>query len=296
MRARIALVALALLTAACGGSSPAAPAPPTASNAAAVARPDLPEPPPPSHSVVVERDVPYSDGLTLDVYRPDTGSAWPLVVLMPGGAWDSADPASTAPLAEDLAARGAVVLNGTYRLRAPEAFADAACAVRLAASRGASWGADPGRLVLAGYSAGAHVTAVAAFGGDSLEARCAGDGPPAAPSAWVGIAGPYDMEKFSLVPELRAFFGGGPAASPDAWAAGDPATHAGGSPGTAAFLVHGRTDLAVLPVFSAQFAETLAAAGREVGLYLIPSANHGDVIDPQENGAQTAAVILAAAG
>ena len=70
--------------------------------------------------VIREAAIAYTPLLDLDVYRPDAAGPWPVVVLIPGGGWNSADLASTAPLAEDLAARGAVVFNATYRLTSPE--------------------------------------------------------------------------------------------------------------------------------------------------------------------------------
>ncbi len=311
VRSPLVIVA-ALLVAACASDSEAAltvPAPrpdltttvttspqaPTNAPPEPFRRPPLPTPPPASFAVTVETAVPFTADLTLDVYRPDAAGLWPMVVLMPGGAWDSADPRATAPLARDLAARGAVVLNGTYRVRAPDAFADVVCAIRLGYEQAARWDADPARLVVAGHSAGAHVSAVAALGGAAFPADCAATTPYAPPKAWVGVAGPYDVATFEVVPELRAFFGGSRQAAPDAWQAGDPATYASAGAGTEVHLVHGRTDLAVLPVFSLQFASRLGDAGRDVAVYLIDSANHADIIDPAENGPETAGVIFAAA-
>ncbi len=254
------------------------------------------EPPPRQFEVEVTRDVPIAGDVAADVYRPDGPGPWPLVVLVPGGGWRSADRGSTSPLADDLARRGAVVLNTGYRLGHDVSFADVACAVEVATANATGWGADPGRLVLAGHSAGAHVAAIAALAGPAVAPDCAVAGGSAPPAAFVGIAGPYEVERFAPVPELRRFFGGAPAAAPEAWAAGDPYRHLDGNPDTAVSLVHGRTDLVVPPVLSLQFADALRGAGRDVAVYLVSGANHRDLLEPAENAAATAAVIFATAG
>ncbi len=287
------LLSLVLVAAACGTSSAVT----TSSAAPPVPGTALPPPAPPAGlDVEVVSGIAVTAGTQGVLYRPAAGGPWPLVVLAPGGSWRSADPGSTAGLARDLASRGAVVLNAGYRLSADEAFGDVACALAVARASAGDWDADPGRVVLAGHSAGAHVAAVAALAGPAPSADCAAGGTGAPPDAFVGIAGPYDVTAFAPVPELRRFFGGAPAAVPEAWAAGDPYRHLGSNPAVEIELVHGRTDLAVLPVFSLEFAAALRAAGRDVGLYLVPSANHFDLLDAAENAAETSAVILAAAG
>ncbi len=287
---RLALaLCCALLAAACSTGAAA-----TTTTVPAGATPG--EPPPPRFGVEVDRGVAVAGGVAADLYRPDRPGPWPLVVLVPGGAWRSADRSSTAALAADLARRGAVVLNTGYRLGHDVSFADVACAVAVARAGAAGWGADAGRLVLAGHSAGAHVGAVVALAGPAAAPDCAAAGEPSPPAAFVGIAGPYEVLRFAPVPELRTFFGGGPDAAPEAWAAGDPYRHVSGNPEVAVALVHGRTDLAVLPVLSLRFAEALRGAGRDVDVYLVPGANHRDVLEPAEDAAATAAAIFAAAG
>lgn len=279
---------LAVAVAACAAGS-AQPSPSTTTPPPLVTAP-VPALPPATHDVVVERGLPVAGPVTADVFRPAGPGPWPLVVLLPGGNWSSADPAATEPLARELAGRGAVVVNSSYRLTAASAFADVACAMELARERAAGWGADLDRLVLAGHSAGAHVAAVAAF------APVAGPCTWEAPRGYVGLAGPYDIRRFAPLESVRTFFGGGPAAAADAWAAGDPYDLLAGAAGLDVALVHGRSDLVVLPVFAIEFADALREAGSEVELHLIAGANHNDLLQPGENAAESAAVILAVAG
>lgn len=288
MPTRLFPAAALLVATACtaGGAMPTSPTtgPPPA---VTVALPPLPAA---TVDITVERGLPVGPGVTADVFRPVAAGPHPLVVLLPGGNWTSADPAATEPLARDLAGRGAVVVNSSYRLTAASAFADVACAMELARERAAGWGADLDRLVLAGHSAGAHVAAVAAF------APVAGPCTWEAPHGYVGLAGPYDIRRFAPLESVRTFFGGGPAAAADAWAAGDPYDLLAGAAGLDVALVHGRSDLVVLPVFAIEFADALREAGSEVELHLIAGANHNDLLQPGENAAESAAVILAVAG
>ncbi len=293
MRLALTALACALLAAACSAGA-AAPMTTTSTLPEGAALPG--EPPPLRYDINVQWGVAVAGGVTADVYRPTTGGPWPLVVLVPGGAWRSADRASTAPLAGDLARRGAVVLNTSYRLGHDVSFADVTCAVAVARAGADGWDADPARLVLAGHSAGAHVAAIAALAAPEPAPDCAATEAPDPPPALVGIAGPYDVVRLAPIPELRRFFGGPPDAAPEAWAAGDPYRHLDGNPDVAVALVHGRTDVVAPPVLSVQFAEALRGAGRDVGVFLVPGANHRDVLEPAENAAETAAVIFAVAG
>ncbi len=287
---RLALAVCCALLASCSAGAAAT----TTTTIAGASEPG--EPPPREFAVEVTRGIAVAGDVPADLYRPDDPVPSPLVVLVPGGGWRSADPGSTAQLAADLARRGAVVLNTGYRLGHDVSFADVACAVEVARASAAVWGADAGRLVLAGHSAGAHIAAVVALAGPALAPDCHVAGSSTPPPAFVGIAGPYEVERFAPVPELRQFFGGEPAAAPDAWAAGDPYRYLGGNPDTTLSLVHGRTDLVVPPVLSLRFADALRGAGREVAVFLVPGANHRDVLDPAEDAAATAAVIFDAAG
>ncbi len=247
-------------------------------------------------AVVEQTGLAYTPELELDVYRPDAAGPWPVVVLVPGGGWDSAELTSTAPLAEHTAGRGAVVFNATYRLTAPGAFGDVACAVRYATENAALYGGDASRLVLAGHSAGGHVSAVVALSGEDFGGECTATVPYAAPTGWVGISGAYNIEALQFVPDLRRFFGGTIGEVPEAWERGNPFTYLDRRPDLNIGLVHGRSDVVIFPFSTVDFADALARSGRAVEPTYISAADHFDVTDPATAGARTAGVIIELAG
>jgi hypothetical protein len=127
---------------------------------------------------------------------------WPVVIFLHGGFWRSAfDRTHTGPLAEALAAAGFAVCTPEFRRTGqpgggwPGSFDDVAAAVDVlpglvaAAVQEAGGRADPGRLVLAGHSAGGHLALWAA---GREPCRRAGGGRrrrwPRGWSAWRGCA------------------------------------------------------------------------------------------------------------
>ena len=100
-------------------------------------------------------------------YRPSDELGAGLVVYFHGGGWLLGSVESHDTVCRSLAnASGAVVLNVGYR-RAPEArfpaaVEDAWAATRWAHANAAALGADPGRLAVAGDSAGGNLAAVVA--------------------------------------------------------------------------------------------------------------------------------------
>lgn len=229
---------------------------------------------------------------SIEVFHPVDGGPWPIVVLAPGGGWSSADLASTRPLARFIAGSGYVVVHTSYRLTAPEAFADIECAVRIARNEGATWGGDPQTVLVAGHSAGAHVTVVATLGG----AGVSGEGCPApassqVPDGWLGIAGVYDMRLTAFFPAMYDFFGGSPEDAPDAWRNGDPLTYLDRQPQTKFSLIHGSADPVAFPALSRIFAGQLADAGIPVTISFVDGADHSDIIDPNSDGRAVVAAL-----
>jgi acetyl esterase/lipase len=122
----------------------------------------------------VERivDVPYSDVSKrhrLDVYRhKDQPTGCPTLVQVHGGGWVIGDKKEQGrPLMLHLASRGWVCFAPNYRLspRAtwPDHLIDVKRALAWVRTNGASYGADPGFVVLTGGSAGGHLVALAAL-------------------------------------------------------------------------------------------------------------------------------------
>ena len=169
--------------------------------------------------------VQYLPGVSADVYLPAGTTRAPVVVLVPGGGWRTADRSGLTPLAAALAADGMVVVNATYRVgedgaRFPRPVQDVACAVDFAAQRARRAGISPQSVVVVGHSAGGQVAAVAALAADRFPAAC-----PYAhvlPDGFVGLAGAYDL--MAINDAAFQLFGATSAQQPELWRAGDPAT------------------------------------------------------------------------
>ncbi len=115
--------------------------------------------------------VPYRkvDGrtLTLDVVVPEGAGPFPVLVYLHGGAWIWGSPATHRKLTFRLAEQGFLVMNVDYRLAPehpfPAGFNDCIHAIHFAAREASTWGGDPGRLVVAGDSAGGNLAAATAI-------------------------------------------------------------------------------------------------------------------------------------
>ena len=104
----------------------------------------------------------------LDVYRRRDARGGPVLVYLHGGGYFSGGKHwEGRALLYRLAARGWVCISANYRLRPtadfPDHLDDAKRALAWAKEHAADYGADPGRLVMAGSSAGAHLTSLCAL-------------------------------------------------------------------------------------------------------------------------------------
>jgi cation diffusion facilitator CzcD-associated flavoprotein CzcO/acetyl esterase/lipase len=126
-------------------------------------------PPSPEVGDVVDAVMPGPDGdLPYRLYRPavPADGPHPVVVYFHGGGWVLGDLDSDDPMCRDLCARsGAVVVSVNYRhapeARFPAAAQDGFAAVQWVAANAADLGGIPGRLAVAGWSAGGNIAAVA---------------------------------------------------------------------------------------------------------------------------------------
>lgn len=163
-------------------------------------------------------DVPYGSDprQRMDVYLPDAGAPdrlpAPVIFMVHGGGWRRGDKAM-ARMVQNKVARwvpaGLVFISVNYRLlpEAPvaEQVRDVERALATAQQRAAEWGADPGRFILMGHSAGAHLVAL-------VNARPAGARP------WLGAVAldgaMYDVPARMRAPHLPLYdaaFGSDPA-------------------------------------------------------------------------------------
>ena len=126
-------------------------------------------PPGPDVGEIVDGTLPGADGATLDyrLYRPATDGPHPITVYFHGGGWVFGSATSDDPLCRYLCVHSdSVVVSVSYRLapeaRFPAAADDGFAATAWIADHAVELGGTPGRLAVAGWSAGANVAAVTA--------------------------------------------------------------------------------------------------------------------------------------
>jgi acetyl esterase/lipase len=205
------------------------------------------------------------------------GGPWPAVVVVHGGYWrDRFDRAGTAPLANDLAARGYLAWNVEYRRVGrdgggwPGTLEDVAAAADALPGRP---DVDPERVVVLGHSAGGQLALW-------LAAR-ARRGSPLRPAAAVSLAGLADLARAHAAGlgsgACSEFLGGGPEEFPERYAYASPAALL--PLGVPQLLVHGAKDEHVPVDQSRGYARAARDAGDEVELVELADADHFDVID-----------------
>lgn len=248
-------------------------------------------------------DVRLPPGLGLrDAARPPV-----LVLLLHGGFWRAAyDRTHLGPLAAALAAENFVVCTPEFRRTGqpgggwPGTFDDVAAAVDRLPGLVRSALPDavgPGRVILAGHSAGGHLALWSAgrhrLGADSPWHGVPGRAGAAGVSDVSGSSGADVAGVVALAPvsdlaacyragldddAAGALLGGGPDEQPDRYAAADPARLV--PLGVPVRIVHGTADDRVPFAMSRSFAESARTAGDVVELDVLAGGGHFGVIDP----------------
>jgi acetyl esterase/lipase len=223
----------------------------------------------------------YLPGVEADLYLPGRprGRTLPLVVMVPGGGWRTADRSGLGQLAEALVADGVAVSNATYRVgqeasRFPVPAQDVTCAVDAAVAAVRRSGLRPDPVVLLGHSAGAHLSSLAAFGAPHFRtARC--PYPRTRVDGWVGLSGVYDLR---IVGEWSWTMMGGTAEElPELYARAATETYlgAGGRTHVDALVVQGDTDEILQSTSVAtDFAALLRERGYDTSLRIVAGADH----------------------
>ena len=248
-------------------------------------RPTPRDSPPPPATTPMTSTEDYLPGLGADLYLPAAATQRPpVVVLVPGGGWTSADRRGLAPLAGALAERGAVAVNVTYRVGPgfpfPVPAADVVCAIDYAADRARRAGFALGPVVVLGHSAGAQLGALAALAPDHFRRGC--PYPPSEVTGLIGLSGPYDISKIQEF--ASPLFGVSPVQDPAAWRDGNPMSWLAVPAGRRALpvlLAHGSADAVVPSTFSQNFAQALRSAGHPVQLELVPGVDHSSIYTPE---------------
>ena len=237
-----------------------------------------------------ETTVEYASGLTADVHLPAGADHAPLVVLVPGGAWQTAEPTGLGGLAEHLARAG--IAAATVHIRAavdgvgyPEPVEDVLCAVAAAAEEARSKGVVPDPIAVFGHSSGAHLAALAVLAAGDYAPSCGSA--VVTPDALIGVSGPYDISRLPLV--ARALMRESPDDDPAAWASANPVERANLRPDVPVLLLHGATDRLVPVSFTTQFAAALEHAGHPTTVQVVPGADHLSIIRADVVGDRIAA-------
>jgi acetyl esterase/lipase len=244
----------------------------------------------PRVGLLVEEDLAYVDdghpGHELDLYLPE-GAAFPTVVFVHGGWWNSQDRRYYQPvvglygnLGVALARRGVAVANISYRLH-PEVdldgmLDDVAAAVAFVHREIEQRGGDPESLYLAGHSAGGHLVALLAGSPADLTER--GVDPAwlrgvVALSPPLQIASVYEHGDPVEVAKIKPLFGEDPARMSLA----SPLEHLreGSLP---LFVLVGERDLPGILVDFAALEEITARHTLDVGTAVVAGADHADIV------------------
>lgn len=277
----ILLAALLLTVQACSGSSETTPTSstgsPVATTTTTAATTTTSQPPSDSST---QYGVQFTELLTLD--RIGRGDGAPVAILVHGGGWYGGDRSSLEPLALELADRGFVVVNATYRTDSggfPESVEDVVCAL-ISGREIAAQAGGTGPVILVGHSAGAHLASLATLAGNEFApSDCRYEGPAVPPDGFVGLAGPYKIQ--NLFGLLDDWMGTPVTNDPDLWSRAVPETYVDRNVDVPIRLVHGDADRVANISFSRLFAEELEGVdGRDVELIEIPGGGHSTMLSP----------------
>ncbi|HKY90383.1 MAG TPA: alpha/beta hydrolase [Nevskiaceae bacterium] len=217
---------------------------------------------------VVYTPAAWPQARSADLYVPQGPGPFPGVVMVHGGGWDARDRSDMTSAAKDLAARGYVVANIDYRLvpafRHPAQVEDVRAAVAWLHAHADDLGLDPTRLAGWGYSAGAHLVALAAT-----------DHPPGASPFRAVVAGgmPADLPRYPKSPIITPFMGKPYAEDPEAWSRASP-LHNVTADDPPMFLFHGTRDRLVDPAEPVAMQQKLQTAGVAVELLQLKGRGH----------------------
>ena len=228
--------------------------------------------------------------LTLDVYRSADSGLRPAVVLIYGGSWQHGSPADMAARARTYAALGYTAIAVDYRhapaFQYPTQINDVSDALATIAHNARAWNVDRARVAVMGYSAGAQLALLAAYGPEPLAIK-----------AVVALYAPEDLtqgynnppvpDPVNVRASIAHYIGGTPVQDPDAYAAASPLSHVrSGLPAT--LLIGGARDELVRLEFQHQMRDRLHLQGDLVISIDLPCSNHSFDELPNGLGAQIA--------
>ncbi len=143
----------------------------------------------------------------LDLFLPSASAGHPVLVFVHGGSWKRGDKdaygGAYGAMGRSLAAEGVAVAVINYRLtpevRHPEHARDVARAVGWVHGNASRYGWNPGKIVLVGHSAGAHLCSLAALDPAYLEEHGLS---PEVIGGVVAVSGVYDLTRTGVTGQL----------------------------------------------------------------------------------------------
>ncbi|WP_232006034.1 alpha/beta fold hydrolase [Mycobacterium sp. 852013-50091_SCH5140682] len=215
---------------------------------------------------------------------PQRVDSIPLVVLIHGGAWQSALGANIFDgLARELAGRGFAVYNVEYRRIGsgggwPNTFRDVAHALDniIEVDRKYPQLTIDDELVV-GHSAGAQL-AVWASTRKNLKANEEGSRPVFRPTRVISLAGPLDMVYAANHGDdhIVTVLGGRPSEVPDRYASVDPIQNI--DPTVPVIALHGTRDTVVAPANSERYVAAVKHRGGRAAVELLPGDTHTSIV------------------
>ena len=229
-------------------------------------------------------EVPYDEGLTLDVYRKPGASGSPTLVYVHPGSWMRGRPGRQArTMFHRLANEGWVILDIRYPLSPQATFPEHLVGVKKAISwakeEGGVHGVDPSRIVISGGSSGAHLAALAALTTNRKGLQPGFEESDTSVVGCVVFYGIYDLlvrnpTRFDWPFIARYVLKATPEEDIELYRTGSPVdqVHSEAPP---FLVVHGSFDSIVLATESHHFVEALTGAGVPVTYVEVPWAQHG---------------------
>jgi acetyl esterase/lipase len=231
----------------------------------------------------LERNVAFHPQMAprLDVYSPPSGTGHPVLFFVHGGSWKDYDKELFAPVAMKLLPEEMVVVIPDYTLHPDAGYEqmvdEVAAALSWTLEQIDQYGGDPGRVVVAGHSAGAHLAGLAvmdprflaAFGHSHAEI-----------CGFVGMSGVYDVQAEydywltqGTFPRVIVEVMGGE----DNFLQASPIHYV--RPGLPPILlIHGQEDETVPLSIATDFHAALQAAGATSSLVAYPGLGHADYL------------------
>ena len=152
-------------------------------------------------------DARFGEATSMDLYLPDGGSASarrPGVLFIHGGSWSGGSRSHFEYAARRVARAGYVAASIDYRLIPagvfPKNLQDCTCALAFLRKHAEEYRLDPERIVVMGYSAGAHLASLVGVASDHPElapdCEAAGGQPVKPPRGVISASGPQDWRLF----------------------------------------------------------------------------------------------------